>query len=152
MKFLTFVSCCKDPTTTTATSLVSRCHWLTGYSLPLACTLMFAPPPPSQMVQGMEVTHLLGLPFLRGLACKWAASVFGRRWQFWFHSMHPFRHAVSEASTPPCRSGVAADLPLKIPTHTHEMQNSPSKCIYLFFFFLTQNLLFVLCSPLFLGL
>lgn len=73
---------------------------------------------------------------LWGLVCKWAsynratASV-----QFWFHSMPFFlffsRHAVWEVSTPQCCFSAAADLPLKIPTHTQKMQNSSWMCIYL---------------------
>lgn len=41
------------------------------------------------------------------------------------------RHAVWEVSTPQCCFSAAADLPLKIPTHTQKMQNSSWMCIYL---------------------
>lgn len=69
-----------------------------------------------------------------------------RRSQFWFPSTLFSRHAVSEVSTLQCCSSVAADLPLKIPTRTHKMQNSSWKCIYLFLRIYCSGVFFIIFS------
>lgn len=91
--------------------------------------------PPSKL---MEITQLWRRrSSQRTCACtsRWNRPPrrFRRRSQFWFHSALYFLLALSEVGTLQCCSGVAADLPLKITAHSHKMQNSPWKCIYIFF-------------------